>query len=194
MAIGLIAKNPVIVDGANKIIAPSKVQTATKFSEEYEVSELERTDALVFGTMVHKLLENIVKAKDFELNESISEYISNEQNRMDLCSKLEEVRKTIYQGGYLKQKECPFDDLLKQVKASKCYTEVPFSYLEKDTIVNGFIDLVIERENEVLVIDYKTDANEVDHTSQLKRYEDALRSSDYFKNKKIFSYIYHIYK
>lgn len=175
------------------IITPSKIESANKYNEEYIHSESERSDSLIFGTMVHKLLENIVKAKEYVLDDSICEYIANMYDRTDLVNELLQVKNTIHSGGY-PQKECPFSDLLKEVKQYKTYTEVPFSYKDGNNVVNGNIDLIIEKDKEVIVIDYKTDVNEIDHKEQLDCYMNAIKNSKLFEGKTITSYIYKIIK
>ncbi|MFH1689828.1 MAG: PD-(D/E)XK nuclease family protein, partial [Candidatus Eisenbacteria bacterium] len=42
--------------------------------------------------------------------------------------------------------------------ASRCYREVPFSMVRGETIVEGKMDMVFVEDGELVVVDYKTDA------------------------------------
>ena len=160
--------------------------------EEYESSSLSRDDALTFGTMVHKLLEDIINSKDIVLDDSICEYIAFNYGNISFKDKLLKIKETIYNGGF-KQEKCPFSDLLKVAKDCQTSTEVPFSFKDGNKIVNGFIDLILESKDEIMVIDYKTDATEIDHKEQLDCYVKALSKNNPY-SKKISSYIYLIAK
>lgn len=167
-------------DSYNKYNKSSKefkiVKPSSNSDEDFSLnqnSDLERNDALIYGSMVHKLMEYIVKAKNTILDEGISKKICNDFGRQDLYERLDKVRKTVYTGGF-KQ---PFDEIsniVELVKKYNAFTEVPFSFKDGKNIVSGSIDLVIERENDILIIDYKTDVHDVDHQSQLSLYKQAI--------------------
>lgn len=176
-----------------EIVVPSKQVEMKKYDEDYIYSSLSKEDALLFGTMVHKLLEFIIKRNDIMFDESICEYVSNMYNGSHLLDKLKEVRNKIYQGGY-KQDSCPFDDILEISKSYKCYQETPFTYKDEDKIVTGNIDLIMENDDEIIIIDYKTDASKQDHDAQLNVYKKAIEKTNSSNKKVIKTYIYNIAK
>lgn len=176
-----------------EIVSPSTIDNSFKqLDEEREYSSLKRDDALVFGTMVHKLLEYIVNAKEVVLDDSICDAIAKSYDAIKFKDNLLEVKHTIYSGGY-KQKTCPFDDLLAKAKQCECFTETPFSYKEGNNIINGFIDLILESDNEILIVDYKTDSSDIDHQKQLDCYK-AIVQKNNPKNKVVKTCIYLINK
>lgn len=176
-----------------EIVSPSTIDNSFKqLDEEREYSSLKRDDALVFGTMVHKLLEYIVNAKEVVLDDSICDAIAKSYDAIKFRDDLLKVKQTIYSGGY-KQKTCPFDDLLAEAKQCECFTETPFSYKEGNKIINGFIDLILESDNEILIVDYKTDSSDIDHQKQLDCYK-AIVQKNNPKNKAVKTYIYLINK
>ncbi len=176
-----------------KYLSPSKQDGYVYKDDEIVQPSTKNNDALDFGSMVHKLLENIVKAKNYVLDDKICDQIGDEFNRVDLVESLQKVKETIYKGGY-PQKQCPFNDILSAAKDSNCYTEVPVSYLDGDKVITGNIDLVLDQKDKVVIIDYKTDVHDVDHSKQLGYYKDALSKFENFKNRTIEAFIYNIRK
>jgi len=174
-----------------KIVKPSKERSKTIYDEGYSLS-IDSEDSLVIGTIIHKLMEYIIKSKDKVLGDKICEYIATNYNRKDLLSLLIDVKETIYNGGYY-QESNPYKNILKFAQENKTYTEVPFSYYEDKTLINGVMDLVVETEKEIIVFDYKTDIFEVDHSKQLNLYESAIKKC-LNNNKPVKSFIYRIYK
>ena len=80
-----------------------------------------------------------------------------------------------------------------KIELATIYKELPFYLEDKDSVKEGIIDLVLEFNNEVYIIDYKTydiDANIYD--LQLKSYEKYLKTI--YPNKTIYMYLYSIIK
>lgn len=168
-------KSSYSVRDASKQVNESKKQ----MSGDNSISTLTKNkeDALVFGTMVHKLMEYIVKAKDIELDNSIVTNICNDYERPDLAISLEIVRATIYHGGFANQEKGAPIDIYQDIKKNNCYAETPYSYEENGIIHYGIIDLIIEKEDLTLIIDYKTDVTKSDHSAQLNEYKEAYQKA-----------------
>lgn len=175
-----------------KIVSPSKADSPTIHDEDFDSSN-RNDDALIIGTMVHKLMENIIKCKDVILDDSLCENIVNEYGMSSYKDKLVSIKNTIYGGGF-EQSSGIDNDILKLAKSANALTEVPFSYKDGNKIVNGYIDLILEFADKIVIVDYKTDVNEKDHDNQLKCYENAVVNSGMDVGKKIKTYIYNIKK
>lgn len=150
----------------------------------------DREQALLFGTMVHQLLEDIVNAKEHPLPISICEAITQEYAASeDLAKRLIDVYQKIYNGGY-SQIDNAITDIYQLAKNNACLTETPYALIEEKTVHYGVIDLIIFLKDEIYVIDYKTDAKDIDHSSQLKAYANVLKKR--YPNKEVKTFIYHI--
>ena len=147
-------------------------------------------DSKLFGTLVHRLMEYISKRK-FRLSKDVVNYVIDEFMAYDYKDVLEKVYNTIYSGGYI-QETCPFSDIYQMINEFVTYPEVPFSYRIDDNLYYGIIDLLIVKDDEIIVIDYKTDTFDVDHSSQLEAYVNAIKQFDISKGKKVSAYIYNI--
>ena len=78
---------------------------------------------------------------------------------------------------------------------NKYIKEYAFNYLKDNKLINGIIDLYVESENEIYIIDYKSDIlyeNELinSYTKQLQTYYDVIAS---ISEKKISCLIYSLY-
>ena len=84
-------------------------------------------------------------------------------------------------------------DLLPILFKSECQCEVPFSYLEKNEVWQGEIDLVYQYNGQYYILDYKTNSNEEGldekYKKQLEAYKKVLKLS---LGVDAITYIYHI--
>ena len=135
-----------------------------------------RADRLETGTIVHKLLEILVK------NESA---LADTMDALLEKDKDDSITKAFLEGVIEKFKKRKLYDRIK--KSDAVYTEVPFSIkvsagdsfagnnFDQDTYVNGLIDLVFKEEGEWIIIDYKT-YEETETSHELRKvYEPQLR-------------------
>ena len=165
----LLTTTYTIVNGSNEA---KVIKQGSDIPTDNESITTNRDVALLFGTMAHKLLENIVNAKAIQLPESICENIGNEYNApVELINRLKTVYQTIYGGGYPQNNPELNDNLYQLVKEHSCLTETPYSFYENKIINYGVIDLIVFIDNTIYVIDYKTDSKEIDHSSQLNAYK-----------------------
>ena len=81
-------------------------------------------------------------------------------------------------------------EILKDIRNAKIYKEYEFIYYDKEIKKHGIIDLLIEKEDEVLIIDYKL-KHVIDdaYKKQLKGYKDYLKTKT---DKNISIYLYSI--
>jgi ATP-dependent exoDNAse (exonuclease V) beta subunit len=134
-----------------------------------------RADRLEIGTIIHKLLEVLVK------NESALPDVINAFLEAD---KDDYVTREFLEGVIDNFKERKLYERIKQSEAA--YTEVPFSFkvlsggsyagntFAHDTYINGIIDLVFKENGKWVIIDYKTyEESEASHDLH-KMYEPQL--------------------
>ena len=118
-------------------------------------------DAIYLGLAVHYMFE--------------CEDIEAVKNRFGKFCDIEKVKK-LYEEG---KKHLNFE--------GKRFKELPFIYEEKA----GFIDLVFEDENRIIIVDYKT-AKPDDtrgYRKQVRRYKEAMQK---FKNKRVEGYLFYL--
>lgn len=171
-------------------LLPSKMTALSKYYVEEETPHIKtNNDATAIGTMVHVLMENIIKAKNKRLTINICKSIANEYGYLKYQTLLEEVYETIYHGGYPQTSGVP-NDIYRYALNFEALTEVPFAYYDEQNLITGSIDLLLKNNDEVIVIDYKTDRNvNTDHTLQLDAYIKAIKKTTGLKAK---AYIYNI--
>ena len=153
-------------------------------------SKASSTYPALLGTMVHKLMEMLVSAKDKADRESvvdgvIKEYCTPEieSHLKDLKKALSDVEDKIKNGGYAQTNAAPGDILGTMVEADEVYCEVPFTYVDKkqdkQILWNGIMDLVYLKDGKWHILDYKTNADgsdlDIKYQEQLKAYVKAFK-------------------
>jgi exodeoxyribonuclease V beta subunit len=166
----------------NKDVKIGKIETEDKNEQEKPVLKFNRTleffgfqdgkreedykpydyEAIYYGLALHYLFE--VEDVDAVLN------------RYGIYVDIDEIYKK-----YKIAKE-----FLKRFKGKRL-KEIPFVYEEKE----GVVDLLIENDDEIIVIDYKSTKPEDEsaYIKQVKRYKNAI---NYLKNKKTKAYLFYI--
>ena len=126
----------------------------------------EEVEKMKFGTKVHEILELI----DFHSYDLSKYNISNQ------------IRKKI--DAFLNS------SFMKKNLDGNIQKEVEFFYEEEDSISHGIIDLLIEKENEILIVDYKLkNIEDIEYEKQLKGYQKAVEK---ITKKKTKCYLYSI--
>lgn len=157
--------------------------------------------ANVMGTMVHRLMEILVSSgASADCDETVEEIIYDYWHEDKAVSdKLKSVFETMKSGKGYEQDNKQERNLLAVLAGAKCFCELPFCTYEKkdgeaDTLINGVMDLVYQKDDEWYIVDYKTNANgkglDEKYRTQLEAYEKALEKLVGKKPKG--SYIYHI--
>lgn len=181
---------------------PSEIKYSSKIDDSL-IDEETNNDATLLGTMVHRLLEMIIMSKDKlnkddMINNNLNEYVTPEyiDNKNDYKQILSNVYDKIHNGGYPQVNGIKQDILpLLLSKDVKTYCEIPFTYKDdSNTIWKGIIDLVYEKDNELHIIDWKTNKENIgldeEYKSQLEAYTKAIKN---ILNKDVKdAYIYHI--
>lgn len=114
--------------------------------------------AVSYGTMMHKMIEHL------------SETAWNDERIKEIAHQLKFTLSHYDRQALTKLYEQPiFQEALK----GDCYYELPFIAKNQDTILHGFIDFVSMRDTMILIIDFKTDALQIEEEF-IKRYESQL--------------------
>lgn len=134
--------------------------------ESLHIVTKEEQDLLDFGTRVHEVLETL----DFN-NPNLSIY--NLTKRME--DKILSFLNT---------------DLMKDNINSNLYKEYEFTYLEDNVYSHGIIDLLIEREDKCIIVDYKLkNIDDPNYDKQLNGYRKYISEKT---NKEVECYLYSI--
>ena len=120
--------------------------------DELHLITKEEQDTMDFGTKVHETLEMLdFKNPDFE-NSNLSNNVIN---------KIKEFLNT---------------DLIKDNINSKLYKEYEFTYQEDNNLSHGIIDLLIEREDKMIIVDYKLkNISDPNYDKQLNGYRKVIK-------------------
>jgi ATP-dependent helicase/nuclease subunit A len=143
-----------------------------------------RADRLEIGTIVHKLLETLIK-NESALPDTIDALLESDRD--------DYITRAFLEGIIENFKERKLYDRIR--KSDAVYTEVPFSFkvlaggsfagntFTQDTYVNGIIDLVFKEDGKWIIMDYKTySETEASHDlrklyePQLSAYKDVWES------------------
>ncbi|MBQ2909328.1 MAG: UvrD-helicase domain-containing protein [Bacilli bacterium] len=126
----------------------------------------EEQQVMDFGTKVHEVLEQM----DFTNPNEFLEYLpTNIQDKIKFFL------------------ETP---LIKENLSSKMYKEYEFTYQEGNTISHGIIDLLIEREDKMIIVDYKLkNIEDAAYDKQLNGYRKVIKEKT---NKETECYLYSI--
>ena len=155
-----------------------------------------REQALLIGTMVHKLMEVMVSSRDTCDLEQISTEICNDYGADETEYKdlLKNVGSVIRNGGYPQNNDIPQDILAELLSADETHCELPFCYNDGDgNIWHGIMDVLYRKGDNWHIIDYKTNADIDDldeiYQEQLAAYISAFKE---MTGKKATAKIYHI--
>ncbi len=130
-----------------------------------------------FGTFVHSLLEH---------------YFNNEEEDLSHYFKEEKDRKKIIDEGFALRDNFLNSNLYSYIKSFNLFPEKEFYIKDDDYIVEGIIDLLAIKDDEIIIIDFKTDStlSEKKHTNQLNYYKKAI--STIYPDKHITSYVFYL--
>ena len=119
-----------------------------------------------FGTKVHEVLELLdFKNPDF----------SSSNIPVNIIDKVKDFLNT---------------DLIKENINSNLYKEYEFTYQEENTVSHGIIDLLIEREDKMIIVDYKLkNIDDPLYDNQLNGYRKVIKEKT---NKETECYLYSI--
>ena len=183
------------------LVAPSRIAKITDRESPEEDREVTVTyrykkDPALAGTLVHQLMEYLVRSqntlnKDTAINAILRQYGVTD----DACyhSVLDSVYDRIQAGGYPQKNEAPQDILKELLSADEVFCELPFTWMEEQTVYNGIMDVVYRKADQWYIVDYKTNSDPDDldeiYAGQLEAYKKAFYS---MTNEEAVTLIYHI--
>jgi len=104
-------------------------------------------EGVVFGTLIHRLLEMV----DWEKPEGLEGMIQSEARALGVPSRMAVKADQMVRAALA-------SDLLKRIrKSDRYFKEVPFAWKDQGTIVEGKIDVVFQEGADLVVVDFKTD-------------------------------------
>ena len=145
--------------------------------EEERKAQRERKITL-FGTLVHKTLQD----KILDIDDDYSSFFSDEPRQKEIIGEALRLRDGFFSSSFFRNTLSGFT----------LTPERNFMVMDGDRVVEGIIDLYCENEDEILILDYKTDSMRIDedHTNQLNYYRKAVESMG--KGKKISAAVFYL--
>ena len=145
---------------------PTAIEESHFSKDELHLISKEEQETMDFGTKVHETLELLdfdnVNFEDINIPKNIK-------------TKIKEFLNT---------------DIIKENLNSTLYKEYEFTYLEDNSLSHGIIDLLIEREDKMIIIDYKLkNIDEKAYDKQLNGYRKVIKDKT---NKTTECYLYSI--
>lgn len=183
-----------------EIILPSQIKLNTVTSESTESDDVpDKGNAALVGTMVHRLMEFIVSAKQLPSEDKLIKDILNSYGADEEYGKrLSKVYKRVTNGGFPQNNGMP-EDILAEVKcADEVYCEVPFCHKINEPdgtfkLWNGIIDLLYKKNGKWRIVDYKTnyESEQLDYkyAEQLNAYKAAFNA---ITGEDVETFVYHI--
>jgi len=149
-------------------LTPSSVLNLTEISTDYEIgnykAQTDNGSALQFGNAVHALLQILPEIDSLKFDATIDGYLDGFADGLSQAQKIR-VKNNLTDLMALPKMRALLDE------PSKAEVSINGKVLlgEKEHIVNGQIDRLIVRPNEVVLIDYKTKLNPPKSPSSLFR-------------------------
>ena len=137
-----------------------------------------------YGQQEYKELEEEYKVNDYK-----AIYFGLATHYMFECENIDAVNNKYGEFCDINEVMKNYQDGKKLLPKGTKYKEYPFIYKEK----KGIIDLMVEKDEEIIIIDYKTHSvkDERNYINQLKRYKEAI---EYFYDKKVKAKIFYLDK
>ncbi|MGD8926823.1 MAG: PD-(D/E)XK nuclease family protein, partial [Thioalkalispiraceae bacterium] len=131
-----------------------------------------RIDSRQRGILIHLMIENLTKQANLSFSEFCRRNFLNESDDK-LTNYWQQVEQCI----------TTFPEFFEAEQYTQAYSEVPVTYKKGDLIVNGIIDRLVIRNDEAIIIDYKShqvqDVQQLDKLAaqfrpQLSLYKDGV--------------------
>jgi len=159
-------------DKSSKFITSLEVEQIGEFSldsKEEKSKNIEKFDLILknYGKQEYKELEEEYKANDYK-----AIYFGLATHYMFECENIDAVNNRYGEFCDIQKVMNSYIEGKKLLPKGKQYKEYPFIYDEKI----GIIDLMVENEDEIIIIDYKTHSpkDEKNYIKQIKRYQKAI--------------------
>lgn len=196
-----------IVKSIFSVLLPFEIKTAVQVTRDYQLSSTTTAEDKLLDTTLNLEVEELVnKATPIEeahySKENLHLITAEEQAIMDVGTEVHEILEQLNFADpqpilkllphTLKEKIEAFlkTPLIQANLTSKMYKEYEFTYLEDNVYSHGIIDLLIEKDTEMLIIDYKL-KNIMDsaYDKQLNGYRKVIAEKT---NKPVKCYLYSI--
>ena len=132
--------------------------TASNAAHKQEELILTKQVGAQYGRKMHKMVELLNN------QEWTTETIKQYARKIDF---------NIYQKDILRLQHLHENNLFKDALEGQCYYELPFIVEKKEEILHGFMDFVSMKEQDILIVDFKTDALE-ESNDFITRYQEQL--------------------
>lgn len=150
----------------------SDYQTVVRQSHSFssgikELMTLEQFKAIEYGQRLHEVFELI----------RFDQPLENQMRTMALDAATEKIVRAFFES-----------QLMQSLSIINAYSEFPFTVLDEDQDVQGYIDLLLECDDRWVIIDYKLKAiDKVEYSEQIKGYVSILKS---LSDKPVEGYLY----
>lgn len=196
-----------IIKSIFSILLPFEIKTDIKVTREYQMtSSTTAEDKLVDNTLQLEVAEFVNNATSLEethySKENLHLITPEEQAVMTVGTEVHEILEQMNFANptptldlltpSLKEKIQLFlaTPIIKDNITSKIYKEYEFTYLEDNVYSHGIIDLLIEKDNEIIIIDYKLkNIMDLAYDKQLNGYRKVITEKT---NKPVKCYLYSI--
>ena len=196
-----------IVKSIYSALLPFENKKDIKISRDYQISEGETSEEILLQTddtleVIENKYDEIIIEESRYSKDQLHIITKEEKEIMDFGTKVHEV---LEQMDFNNPKEVlkilPIDiqskinnflnsTLIKENLSSKMYKEYEFTYKENNNYSHGIIDLLIERNDKIIIIDYKLkNVSDENYEKQLNGYRKVIREKT---KKQVDCYLYSI--
>ncbi|MGN1208438.1 MAG: UvrD-helicase domain-containing protein [Christensenellales bacterium] len=192
-------ENSKLVQLKNSVTSLSEEDNLIYNISNFKVTDQDKEDYIALGNAYHHTLEKLQFGLETEkeVHEKIVNLIGNKELEANVYSFVEDA-KILKAINAIKKLIDKNDKIFKEkvFLMNLSYDEITGKPIKDKILVQGIIDLMIEKENEIILIDYKTSRlNDINlikkYALQLNLYEKAI--SEAYPEKKITKYIYSIF-
>ena len=143
-----------------------------------EIKALREERITSFGTLVHKTLEDRINGEDGDY----SSFFKGDKAQGAIINEAIRLRDVFFSSSFYQEK----------LKGFTLIPERSFMVRDGETTVEGIIDLFCEKEDEIYIVDYKTDSMRIesDHLNQLNYYKAAV--STIYPEKRIKAAVFYL--
>ena len=145
---------------------------------EDELKEIKGERITEFGTLVHKTLEDRILGQEGDY----SSFFKDDKKRNKIVESALALRDAFFSSSY-------YNETLSSFSLTP---ERSFMVMDGERMVEGIIDLFCEKDDEIFIVDYKTDSYrlEAEHKNQLNYYREALKTI--YPDKKIRAAVFYL--
>ena len=196
-----------IVKSIYSVLLPFEIKKEVPVTRAYQISEGTQSEEELkensdFLTVTENVYEEVLLEETHYSKDSLHLITKEEQETMNFGTKVHEALEQMdfkEPDKYLSNLDKTIQDkiriflespLIKENINSKMYKEYEFTYLENTTYSHGIIDLLIEREDKMIIVDYKLkNISDESYNKQLNGYRKVIKEKT---KKEVDCYLYSI--